>query len=45
MISANGWQYFNMPTCIPAGHYLMRAELIGERAEHFHAGNIDELAF
>ncbi|TFK26937.1 endoglucanase II [Coprinopsis marcescibilis] len=28
MISNNGWQYFNMPTCVAPGHYLMRVELI-----------------
>ncbi|KAK0649100.1 glycosyl hydrolase family 61-domain-containing protein [Cercophora newfieldiana] len=28
MIANGGWHYFNMPTCIAPGHYLMRVELI-----------------
>jgi len=28
MIANGGWHYFNMPTCIAPGEYLMRAELI-----------------
>lgn len=28
MISAGGWHYFTMPTCVAPGDYLLRAELI-----------------
>ncbi|KAK3495756.1 glycosyl hydrolase family 61-domain-containing protein [Neurospora crassa] len=28
LIANNGWSYFDMPTCIAPGQYLMRAELI-----------------
>ncbi|KAK1778316.1 glycosyl hydrolase family 61-domain-containing protein [Copromyces sp. CBS 386.78] len=28
LIANNGWAYFNMPTCIAPGQYLMRAEII-----------------
>lgn len=28
MIANQGWHYFNMPTCIAPGDYLLRAELI-----------------
>ncbi|KAK3356018.1 glycosyl hydrolase family 61-domain-containing protein [Neurospora tetraspora] len=28
LIANNGWSYFNMPTCIAPGQYLMRAEII-----------------
>jgi cellulase len=28
MISNAGWHYFNMPTCVAPGDYLMRVELI-----------------
>jgi lytic cellulose monooxygenase (C1-hydroxylating) len=29
ILTQNGWQYFTIPTCVPAGQYLMRAEIIG----------------
>jgi len=28
MIVNGGWHYFTLPTCVAAGHYLMRVELI-----------------
>ena len=28
LIANGGWSYFNMPTCIAPGQYLMRAEII-----------------
>jgi cellulase len=28
MIANQGWHYFNMPTCVAPGDYLMRVELI-----------------
>ncbi|KAK3395754.1 glycosyl hydrolase family 61-domain-containing protein [Sordaria brevicollis] len=28
LIANGGWSYFNMPTCIAPGNYLMRAEII-----------------
>lgn len=28
MIQNQGWQYFNMPTCVAPGNYLMRIELL-----------------
>lgn len=28
MIANGGWHYFNMPTCVAPGEYLLRAELI-----------------
>jgi cellulase len=28
MIRNGGWHYFNMPTCVAPGDYLMRVELI-----------------
>jgi lytic cellulose monooxygenase (C1-hydroxylating) len=28
MIANGGWHYFNMPSCIAPGDYLMRVELI-----------------
>ena len=28
MISNNGWVYFNLPTCIAAGQYLLRVEIL-----------------
>ncbi|KAK6514708.1 hypothetical protein TWF281_004905 [Arthrobotrys megalospora] len=28
MIDAKGWWYFNLPTCLAPGNYLLRAELI-----------------
>lgn len=35
MISNNGWAYFNMPSCIAPGQYLLRVELIG-----LHGANV-----
>ena len=29
MIAGNGWWNFTMPSCVAAGDYLMRVELIG----------------
>lgn len=28
LIANNGWAYFNMPTCVPPGEYLLRFEII-----------------
>jgi cellulase len=28
MISNGGWHYFNMPSCVAPGEYLMRVELV-----------------
>jgi len=28
MIAANGWHYFDMPSCVAPGQYLMRVELL-----------------
>ena len=28
MINSGGWSYFNMPSCVAPGNYLMRVELI-----------------
>lgn len=28
MISGGGWHYFTLPSCIAAGQYLLRAEII-----------------
>lgn len=38
MISTVGWQYFNMPTCIASGHYLMRVELIALHSAYSQGG-------
>jgi len=35
MIANGGWHYFNMPTCIAPGHYLMRVELLA-----LHSANL-----
>lgn len=28
MIANNGWHYFDMPSCVAPGQYLMRVELV-----------------
>lgn len=28
MISGNGWHYFELPTCVAPGDYLLRVELL-----------------
>lgn len=35
MIANGGWSYFNMPTCIAPGDYLLRMELIGLRRYNY----------
>ncbi|KAJ2926562.1 hypothetical protein H1R20_g10531, partial [Candolleomyces eurysporus] len=38
MINSGGWQYFNMPTCIAPGNYLMRVELIALHSAYNQGG-------
>ena len=32
MVANNGWNYFQIPTCIAPGNYLLRVELLGRRS-------------
>ncbi|KAF5341231.1 hypothetical protein D9611_006167 [Ephemerocybe angulata] len=38
MINSGGWQYFEMPTCVAPGNYLMRAELIALHSAYSAGG-------
>ena len=38
MINNGGWQYFDMPTCIAPGNYLMRVELIALHSAYNQGG-------
>ncbi|KAK4443304.1 family 61 putative glycoside hydrolase [Podospora aff. communis PSN243] len=38
MIANGGWHYFNMPTCIAPGDYLMRVELLALHSASMHQG-------
>lgn len=38
MINNGGWQYFNMPTCIAPGNYLMRVELLALHSAYNQGG-------
>ncbi|KAF6755668.1 endoglucanase II [Ephemerocybe angulata] len=38
MIQNQGWQYFNFPTCVAPGQYLMRAELLALHSAYSQGG-------
>ncbi|PPR08307.1 hypothetical protein CVT24_000766 [Panaeolus cyanescens] len=38
MIQNGGWQYFNMPTCVAPGQYLMRVELLALHSAYSAGG-------
>jgi cellulase len=38
MINNNGWQYFDMPSCVAPGNYLMRVELIALHSAYSQGG-------
>ncbi|KAF3316885.1 hypothetical protein TWF173_000889 [Orbilia oligospora] len=38
MIDAKGWWYFNLPTCLAPGNYLLRAELIALHSAYDNLG-------
>ena len=38
MIANNGWHYFDMPTCVAPGQYLMRVELLALHSAYSAGG-------
>ncbi|KAK4105040.1 carbohydrate-binding module family 1 protein [Parathielavia hyrcaniae] len=38
LISNNGWHYFDMPSCVAPGHYLMRVELLALHNAYSYPG-------
>lgn len=38
MIDNGGWQYFDMPTCVAPGQYLMRVELLALHSAYAAGG-------
>jgi cellulase len=38
LISNNGWAYFNLPSCIPAGQYLLRVEITALHSAYSQGG-------
>jgi cellulase len=38
LISNNGWVYFNLPSCIPAGQYLLRVEITALHSAYTQGG-------
>ncbi len=38
MISASGWHYFDMPSCVAPGQYLMRVELLALHSAYSAGG-------
>ncbi len=38
MIAANGWHYFDMPSCVAPGQYLMRVELLALHSAYSAGG-------
>lgn len=38
LIANNGWAYFNLPTCLAPGQYLMRIEIIALHSAYSQGG-------
>jgi lytic cellulose monooxygenase (C1-hydroxylating) len=38
MIANGGWHYFNMPTCVAPGDYLLRVELLALHSASMYQG-------